>query len=308
MRIILVFIIYFFTGLSVAAEPLYAWVEMGPQSTVIARAIVSKKRSCPLISINEISYQMQLRSKADKEFPVHSCEYRIPRNADNAVIGSQTLALPPKRLQRIVIIGDTGCRLQDTQVQGCNNPQSWPFAEIAERVSELNPDLVIHVGDYHYRESPCPTWKKTCKGSPFGYGWKTWEADFFKPAEPLLAVAPWIMVRGNHEICSRAAKGWRRFLDPHPLRATCPDYTEPYAVKIADQRFIIFDSAAASLLVRPAQIKIYKKQFQTVNTLAEKKISTWLLLHHPIWALYKTQVGASLSNTASLQAAIGDGG
>ena len=29
--------------------------------------------------------------------------------------------------------------------------------------------------------------------------------------------APWIVVRGNHESCSRAGQGWWRFLDPRPL-------------------------------------------------------------------------------------------
>src|SRR4029079_12746833 len=141
----------------------------GPKSIAIARAIVSKKQACPVIRVDKEFYKMQLRSKADKDFPVHSCEYRLPLNAMSAAIEGQTLALPPKKLEKIVIIGDTGCRLKDPEVQGCNNPKSWPFAELAEHLSELNPDLVIHVGDYHYRESPCPAWKKSCKGSPYGY-------------------------------------------------------------------------------------------------------------------------------------------
>ena len=53
--------------------------------------------------------------------------------------------------------------------------------------------------------------------APWGYGWDAWDADFFQPARSLLAAAPWIVVRGNHESCNRAGQGWWRFLDPRPL-------------------------------------------------------------------------------------------
>jgi hypothetical protein len=66
---------------------------------------------------------------------------------------------------------------------------------------------------------------KGCKGSPYGDNWDTWKADFFKPAAPLLAVAPWIATRGNHEICARAGLGFMLFLDPtlaHALHRSHP--------------------------------------------------------------------------------------
>ena len=104
------------------------------------------------------------------------------------------------------------------------------------------PDLVIHVGDYHYRENACPAGNAGCAGSPWGYGWDAWEADVFAPARRLFAAAPWIVVRGNHESCNRAGQGWWRFLDPRPLapHQDCNvaaddgigDYSEPYAVPL----------------------------------------------------------------------------
>ena len=44
-------------------------------------------------------------------------------------------------------------------------------------------------------------------------------------AAPLLAVAPWIVTRGNHEECARAGQGWSRFLDVRPFAAamSCDD-------------------------------------------------------------------------------------
>ena len=55
-----------------------------------------------------------------------------------------------------------------------------------------------------------------CAGSPYGDNWAVWQKDFFDPAAPLLAAAPWVLVRGNHELCSRGGHGWFRLLDPHP--------------------------------------------------------------------------------------------
>ncbi|MDW4746763.1 metallophosphoesterase, partial [Escherichia coli] len=77
----------------------------------------------------------------------------------------------------------------------------------------------LHVGDYHYRENACPPDVAGCQGSPWGYGWDTWQADLFQPAAPLMAAAPWVLVRGNHEECARAGQGWFRFLDPRPYSA-----------------------------------------------------------------------------------------
>lgn len=95
----------------------------------------------------------------------------------------------------------------------------------AATAAKLQPDLVMHIGDYHYRENACPSDIAGCKDSPWGYGWDTWEADLFKPAAPLLAAAPWIVVRGNHEECARAGQGWFRLLDTQAYSAkrTCDD-------------------------------------------------------------------------------------
>jgi predicted phosphodiesterase len=120
-----------------------------------------------------------------------------------------------------VVIGDTGCRLKasDHAYQACNDPAAYPFARIAASAAAWRPDLVIHVGDLLYRENACPERNVECAGSPWGYGWDAWDADLFTPAASLFAVAPWIMVRGNHESCNRAGQGWWRFVDPSPIKA-----------------------------------------------------------------------------------------
>ncbi|HQT25142.1 MAG TPA: metallophosphoesterase, partial [Burkholderiales bacterium] len=147
---------------------------------------------------------------------------------------------------------------------------------IIEAAARFKPDLVIHVGDYLYRESPCPEGNKGCAGSPYGYGFDAWQADFFSPAEKLLAAVPWVFVRGNHEACFRAGKGWFRYLFPGPYR-TCADYTQPYSVPISrDTQLIVFDSSAGASDGR------YPAEFETVEKLAAAHPHNFFLSHHPI--------------------------
>jgi len=174
-------------------------------------------------------------------FPVSSCEYPLPSGATSATVAGRSLPVPTANPTKIVVIGDTGCRLQtDNGWQSCNdtNPNGtdtpYPFAAIAQAAAAQNPDLVLHVGDYAYRDNECPAGLGyNCGGSPWGFGWDTWEADLFTPGAPLLAAAPWVMTRGNHEQCNRAGQGWYRFLDTQPFDTadvhTCdnPDYDDP---------------------------------------------------------------------------------
>ena len=75
-----------------------------------------------------------------------------------------------------MIFGDTGCRIKlkkhgDYDTQDCKN--GWPYAKIALHAAATNPDLVIHVGDYVYREVPCPAGNTDCSNSFNGtsVGW-----------------------------------------------------------------------------------------------------------------------------------------
>ena len=158
-----------------------------------------------------------------------------------------------------MVIGDTGCRIKasDNIFQACNDAAQWPFKQVAAAAAAIAPDLVIHVGDYHYRETACPAGDPACAGSPWGYGWDAWEADLFAPAQPLFAAAPWIVVRGNHESCFRAGQGWWRFLDPRPLAArqdcnsaaddSVGDYSAPYAVPLGTGRDADTQSSSSSI-------------------------------------------------------------
>ena len=97
---------------------------------------------------------------------------------------------------------------------------------------------------------------------PSGYGIEPWNADFFAPSAPLFAAAPWIMVRGNHEDCSRAGEGWFRFLDPSPMEATCRDLTGDYVVRLGDFSVLVVDSAKVKDTAAPDsdQVPILRRQ------------------------------------------------
>ncbi len=252
------------------AAPDQAWVEMAPGGGSVAR-VVTMADVCPVIRIDGRARPMALRSGPGTDpvrpnkphvmqaavFTSRVCEAALPRAAHRATIGAHALALPPAVIRRIVLIGDTGCRMKASEkaFQGCNDPAQWPFAAIAARAAALHPDLVLHVGDYLYRENPCPDDHPACAGTPWGFGEAGWRADFLDPAAPLLAAAPWVMVRGNHEECARAGQGWWRLIAPQPLAAhgDCTDpaddfesnHAHPYHVDLgAGAGLVVADFAA----------------------------------------------------------------
>jgi hypothetical protein len=313
-----------------------AWVVLSEHGQAVAR-IVTPDADCPSILIDGKASPMRLRAKAETipqrptasrpdyskpaSFPVNTCEYSLPANIAHASVGDISLPLPKANPRRIVIIGDSGCRMKraDNAWQDCSDPNAWPFAQIAMLAAGFKPDLVLHVGDYHYRESPCPQGMAGCEASPWGYGWDAWEADLFKPAAPLLAAAPWIMVRGNHEECARGGQGWFRFLDPRPYEVmrSCndpakdsnADYSDPYAVPIGgDAQVIVFDSAKAGKSpLDPANAKDapafakYQAQFLTVGMLAGKPGTLSMFAnHHPILGLTPKAGGSVIGGNRAL--------
>ena len=154
------------------------------------------------------------------------------------------------------MIGDTGCRLKGDLTQDCNDVRRWPFPLVAERAAARHPDLVIHVGDYYYRESPCPKNNAGCAGSPHGDQWTSWNADLFSPVAPLLKAAPWIFVRGNHEQCGRGADGWFRFIDAAPMPQQCEQSitAPPFTVRIDGLTLNVMDSADTDDISAPADL------------------------------------------------------
>lgn len=273
---------YFTTAIGASDLPL-SWLSLGPNGTPIARTITTKTQ-CPTLLIDGQSRPMQVRSTQDAaHFPVTVCEAQIPTQTRHASIDGQKLALPKRELNRIVVIGDTGCIIKPgVTPQACNNPARWPFHQIARSAAEWQPDLVIHLGDYFYREVPCPKNNPACAGSPSGDNFVTWDTDFFTPAQPLLTSAPWVFVRGNHEDCGRGGEGWFRFLDPAPYTNQCQAETPSYFVPIGKVTLFVLDSAYTSDFIAPLhQVKKISAQLDKANQINAAEL--WLVTHKPFW-------------------------
>ena len=285
-----------------------AYVVLGPQGPV-ARTVHKNTKICPSLTLDGTAQPMSIRmvpqTGKNAAFPVLVCELLIPSGTTSAKLGQRDLPLPPTTLQSVAVIGDTGCRLKGGshggQFQDCDIASKWPFSALAASVAEKKPNVVVHVGDYLYRESPCPKGDSGCKGSPYGDNWPTWKADFFKPAEKLLMKAPWIAVRGNHEDCARAGDGFTLFLDPalaqNQKAPVCLDLIPQFSVTVAGQSFVVLDSSNAADNCAPGACNTaYAQQFAAMAPAG----NAWLVTHRPIWAFVNTSSPINATLQASL--------
>jgi hypothetical protein len=303
-----------------------SFVVLGENALPVARVITSVA-SCPSLRVDGIDMAMTQRaaptvlplrstrsSAAETKpsaFPLLTCEKALPPGAKQVSVNGRNLPLPAAEIRRIVVIGDTGCRIKtaDNAAQACNDAQQYPFASIAATAARWHPDLVVHVGDYLYRENPCPAGNRNCAGSPWGYGWDAWNADFFKPAAPLLQAAPWVMVRGNHESCTRAGQGWWRMLDPRPLLPgrdcvkdsddEIGDYSDPYAVPIGGSaQFIVLDTSNTGNGAPKAddsRARQYADLYRKMDSLSQQAAYNIGVNHHPVLGVSAKEKAGQIS-------------
>src|ERR1043166_3750380 len=227
-----------------AANP--TWVQYAPGGTLIARTILPANSTCPSMSGTATTVRGATTD-------VTVCEAVVPAGTTTASING--VALPLKNVgktpKRIAVVGDTGCRVKcsssSCSIQDCSDPAQWPAAAVAKSIAAWKPDLIVHVGDYYYREYNCPSTSSqpsACSGPV--YTWANWTADFFTPMAKLLPAAPWIFIRGNHEICSRAGAGWFQYLDGGAYASGCATHSAPYSVTAGAMQFLVMDSSAVS--------------------------------------------------------------
>jgi predicted phosphodiesterase len=261
----------------ILAAVLSAWLQYAADGEPHARAVVSDA-ACPAASADGRTLTMTERAPRAAQFADVVCDVAVPARSRRILVGGRELPAPARNPRRIVVLGDTGCRLSALSGQSCDDPDAWPFPQIARAIADVHPDLVVHVGDYLYRERPCPPLVR-CGGSPYGDDAAAWYADFLTPAAPMFASAPLLLVRGNHEECDRNGTGWFRYLDAHATTA-CTAATEPFEAAFGDLTIVAFDSAVAEdRKADPARTLVYKKQFAAVRKLA--KGTSWFVTHRP---------------------------
>lgn len=249
------------------------WVQLGPDGAVLVKVLTAAS-TCPSVSVDGATLPMLPRSTPTADFSVLVCQATLPAGTKSASLNGSSLTLPQANPHKILVVGDTGCEIKaakgKVEVQDCNDPKKWAWAQVAATAAAEHPDLIIHVGDYHYREVACPDGDPKCSGAAVGDQWASWHQDFFTPAAPLLSAAPWIFVRGNHELCARAGKGWFYFLDPRPHPGACREDAPPYQVAVGNHSIAVIDSA------NDANVQVSLN-----NITPPTNAILWLALHRP---------------------------
>lgn len=286
---------------------LAAWVQYtdgGQEVRIVTR------EDCPAISIDGKSVATVVRAAPTDAHPNTVCAASLPKKVKSIKLAGEDLPLPvSKRPRRVVVVGDTGCRLSDKHglYQECNNDSLWPFAQVARAVGEYDPDLIIYTGDYIYRESACPDGDKGCEGSPYGDIEATWEVDWFGPAKPIHRTAPMILIRGNHETCSRAGTGWFRYLDARPVpEQGCLNTSDPWVVSFNRLQVAVMDVANLKT-VEPPKGKSLAPLFAEQLTALDKELNqpAWLTAHRTFWGYgADDDTGELTTPTAQLQEAV----
>lgn len=324
----------------------YTLLAANKQATTVAVARIIVQgidSSCPkLIPLSGSGTPVATvaRKNPDPEyFPIVVCEAIVTAGMQVAG-GEQRVPGPPRKADALAVIGDSGCKPSDQD--GCTlGSKAWPFQQIARSAAAARPDLVLHMGDYNYRGTPghvtidgkkqavydagdntgsvsCqlagPYHGQNSKGSADRDRWRNWWLDFFQPAAELFAAAPWVVARGNHELCSRAGPGWFYLLDPgsdiagvETGQPACPAaesdkpllFDAPYRLDLPGLAVLVLDSANACDQGDLHQAH-FDRQFKTIQQLLAQvpdKTLVALVSHRPLWAVDKADDTTAPGNT-----------
>lgn len=270
--------------------PAYAWVQLSGGTPVVRAIVKSPGSACPDLVEDGVSRTMTVRAAPPMFTAVTVCEASLTQaTAKSLSVGGVNLSVPSGQSSEIVVLGDTGCR-DNKQACSGTGANDWGFTRLAAAVTRTSsaPDLILHVGDYFYREKvPCST-SDPCdldaSGKPSVYGWTRWEKDFFLPAETggLLRHAPWLFVRGNHEDATRACVGYNLFFAPGPWSATLCSTVgatiPPYVESLAGLDVYVIDSSNSDFTsMNTAMGTVY-----TAMGKRPPNSLSWITTHHPI--------------------------
>ncbi len=298
----------------VVAYSLVAPTNVSP-SGIVARAIVAAGADCPSVDVTvgskQSSVAMTIRrpgaTTGNAFSAVRVCSASLPKGATSASIqGTAIPAAMPTDAASIAYLSDTGCRIK-LSVQDCASSQAWPLSTNAALLSQQSADLIVHGGDYVYRETDCPAADEAkCGGSPpittgepFLDNAALWFADFFDPAAPMLSAAPILASRGNHEACDMAGNGYFLFMDIQPSsaaacapkRSQAPIVLSPTWAADVDLagnrsvRLVVVDSTNGWDSVPSPYVPIQRKAYKKANKLAKKASDAWLVTHRPLFGV-----------------------
>src|SRR4029077_17671040 len=96
--------------------------------------------SCPPVVADGVSVAARQRGGADASFAVTVCGAEVPVTTAKLTVGQIALPTLPAQVNRIVVFGDTGCRVEGKAAQDCNDKKTWPFPVIARKAADKKPD------------------------------------------------------------------------------------------------------------------------------------------------------------------------
>ncbi|MGQ4365917.1 metallophosphoesterase family protein [Streptomyces sp. SAS_272] len=297
----------------------WAWTQLTSDGTHVRYVSTDSSGTCPSVvytygGSRRTDPLRRVSTPMGSQFPTTVCEAQVRLTASDAMLAPATVraaALHPSngrlplpnwttatRPARIGVIGDTGCELPvpaGDPAQDCAN--GWPFQRVANSVAaRTRPDLVIHVGDYLYRENPGRANDKPqnpgCTTLADRAAWACVVADFFRPAERLLATAPVVLARGNHEDCNASQKGgaggaWFRYLaDELRSNGTCSLLGQPAVIRAGTLTLASVDSSLADRDDDGSRANqaTYAAQFDAVNQAAAQAPGDVIVVtHKPLW-------------------------
>lgn len=212
---------------------------------------------------------------------------------------------------KMIFVGDTGCRLKETEkfniYQNCNDIKSWPFPKIAKKISAEKYDVLVHIGDYYYREA-CAD-KAVCEQytNTTGPTWLTWWEDFYKPALPFLSKTPVVFMRGNHEDCKRGFRGWAPLSSQvKEFSESCDSYEDIQVIELSDIVFVNFDNSdfEDKKPLKPEEKEVWLARLvrlkdRIIKYSGAKEV--WLFVHKPIYGFLPPALGKGKIIPASVQ-------
>ena len=277
----------------------FAWVQWAFDGRPHVRAITAG--GCPSLTAGTRALPMHERDGPRAGFSDTVCDAVYPRDGAVSVAGISLPAIP-RAPARIAVFGDSGCRLKGKNLQACNDPVRWPMPTVVHSMAAAHPQLVVDVGDYYYRESPCPANATVdCARTPYGDREGSWDADWFAPAQPLFSIAPLFLVRGNHEDCKRGGVGWSRYLSGLP-GVVCTRHDDPSYARFDDLLLADVDSANGDEF--DADGALFVGDEELVDSRAQANgLETWLVTHRPPMA-YLAAHGADERNGAHVSAVL----
>lgn len=309
----------------------------------IARSVIDPQLGCPTVSEPSGTNIINMITRDNAfHFEVMVCEALIEFDKTyqlNFADKSITLPMAKSDVSNIQVFGDSGCKSSVC----APGDAAQPFKSLADSALVDKPDVILHMGDYNYRGTggqveftmnngkgelaQVAQWTYDAgddltqadhcgqQGGPFYSqnaananrpdSWQYWQDDLFMSAQQLMLSAPWIVARGNHELCSRAGPGYFYFLDPHSnlvkgqKQLSCPTpvvskdalqnsvQIPNYVVSFKQLDIAVIDSANACDGYSDSPFsKVYKAVFKDLNAEVKKSgNNTWMMTHRPIWGV-----------------------